>query len=176
MSTVNASRTFRKSPVAYIGSVLLTLILVFILSAIAAGGTGGVRSFFEFLAFLAVVRGVYRLFYLHTVRWVVSPQGLDVSRGILPWRKWYCHAPYETIFEAFYTKSFIGHFLNYGTIGIRRAEGVTSQWLEKCMQGSKVLTGLINVRLAEHRASMKPAPCSRRLNQSSQLSRSEPTA
>ena len=103
MSTVNASRTFRKSPVAYIGSVLLTLILVFILSAVAAGGTGGVRSFFELLTFLAVVRGIYRLFYLHTIRWVVSPQGLSVSRGILPWRKWHFLAPYETIFEAFYT-------------------------------------------------------------------------
>ena len=158
MSTVNASRTFRKSPVAYIGSVLLTLILVFILSAVAAGGTGGVRSFFELLTFLAVVRRIYRLFYLHTIRWVVSPQGLSVSRGILPWRKWHFLAPYETIFEAFYTKSFVGHFLNYGTIGIRRAEGVTSQWQEKRMQNSKVLAGLVNDRLAEHRASMKPAP------------------
>lgn len=157
MSTVNASRTFRKSAIAYIGSALLTVVLVFILAAAASAGSGGVRSFLDLLTSLAVVRGVYRLFYLRTVRWVVSPQGLSVSRGILPWRKWHSHAPYETIFEAFYTKSFFGHFLHYGTIGIRRAEGVTSQWQEKYIHRSAQLAGLINSRLAEVRAAMRPA-------------------
>jgi Short C-terminal domain len=152
------SRTFRKSFVAYIGVVLGSLILVFVLAAIASGTSGGASSFFDLLVFLAIVRGIYRIFYLRTVRWVVSPEGLSVAQGILPWRKSYLHAPYETIFEAYYLKSFIGHFLHYGTCGIRRAEGVTSQWQEKRMQGSAELAGLINSRLAALRASMKPGP------------------
>ena len=124
MSTANASRTFRKHFVAYAGEVLITLVLVFIFTASASGDDGGVSSFFDLLTFLSIVRGVYRIFYQRTVRWVVSPEGLSVSRGILPWAKHYAFAPYETIFEAGYTKSFFGHFLRYGTVYIRRAEGV----------------------------------------------------
>jgi hypothetical protein len=157
VSTANESRTFRKHFIAYAGEVLVTLILVFIFAASASGDSGGVSSFFDLLTFLSIVRGVYRIFYQRTVRWVVSPQGLSVSRGILPWRKWYALAPYETIFEAGYTKSFIGHFLHYGTIYIRRAEGMTSQWREKHISRSAELAGLINSRLADQRASMRPA-------------------
>ena len=156
MNTANTSRTFRKHFVAYVGEVLVTLILVFIFAASASGDSGGVSSFFDLLTFLSIVRGVYRIFYLRTVRWVVSPQGLSVSRGILPWRKWYFLAPYETIFEAFSSHSFLGHFLKYGTIGIRRAEGVTSQWQEKRIKGSRELAELVNSRLADLRASMRP--------------------
>jgi hypothetical protein len=158
VTTATPIRTFRKSPVAYLGTFLWTCILVFVLSAVASGLSGGGRSFFQLLWVLALIRGIYRLAYLSTVRWVVGPEGLTVARGILPWRKWNRFAPWSTIFEAFYTKSFIGHFLGYGTVTVRRAEGVTSAWKETRMQGSHQLTGTINAALAQHRNLMAPAP------------------
>jgi hypothetical protein len=151
-----SERTFRKHTVAYVGLVFWTPFILAIPLAVAVTQSGTLRLIFAGLCLLILVGRTYRFFYFRTIRWVVTDDGLRVSQGILPWRKWSFHHPYDTIFEAYYNHSFLGHWLNYATCSIRRTEGMTTAMSERRIRDAKTLTGLINSKLAEIRAAAKP--------------------
>jgi hypothetical protein len=81
------------------------------------------------VALLFSASGIYNLFYLRTIEWIITDEEMRVKSGILPWRKRSFGHPYETIFEAYF---------NFGFF-------------------AKKITGLINARVKELRKAQRPA-------------------
>jgi hypothetical protein len=155
-ANLSVDRVFRKSFVAYIRWFLGVLIWVGIPLAVGLNRSGTLRTVLLLVALFFVARRIYLLFLLRSIRWEVREDGLFIGSGILPWRRGSFLCPYETIFEAVYNRRFLGHFLHYGTVSIRRAEGVTSAMSESYMNNGLVLVTLVSERLAGLRAAMKP--------------------
>jgi hypothetical protein len=156
MADNTSSRTFRKHSITYVGVIVGTLFWLAIPLAVAITQSGTARLVAVGLCLLILAGRTYRFFYRRTIRWVVRNDGVRVSRGILPWRKSSFLYAYETIFEAYYTHTFLGHWLNYGTVAIRRTEGITSTMADRRIRDAKTLTTLINSNLKNLRTVMKP--------------------
>ena len=152
--------TGRKSFVAYVLSGVGTMfaLLLFGGPALMAGfnGHAGWALFLAFVALLFVASGVYNLFYLSTIKWAVTDEEVRVMQGILPWRKRSFGHPYDTIFEAYYNFGFFAKLFGYGTIVIRRTEGITTEESETRMNDAAKIVGLINARVKELRKAQRP--------------------
>jgi hypothetical protein len=156
MTTAAGSTVFHKSVIAYIYTALATIVLAGFLGLVEAELTGGGRTFVTLIILAVLVRGVYRLAWLRSVTWTVTADGLQVRRGILPWRKLSWYNPWATLFEAWYKHGFFGYLLRYGTCGVTRGEGVTTQMSDTRMGNAKRLTGLINSGVQGYRQRMTP--------------------
>jgi Short C-terminal domain len=149
-------RTFRKHSVAYVRWAIGTAILVGVPVAIAAATSGGLRIAFGVVALLVAGRRLHTFLILRSFRFTVTENDVTTAAGVLPWRKFYVTMPYETIFEAIYQHGVLGHFLHYGSVMVRRSEGMTTAWRETRVRDGHVLARLINDQLAQHRATLKP--------------------
>ena len=150
----------RKSLVAYLRSTIGT-ILFFLIFATATG----LASFYfdsvwifaigAALSLLVLVRGLLDFLYLSSVRWIIGEEDVRIVRGYLPWAKQDFTHPYETIFEAYYTFGFFAKMFGYGTLFIRRTEGVTTAESEPHMREAGKATKLINGKIKELRKAQK---------------------
>ncbi|KQU67511.1 hypothetical protein ASD62_13680 [Phycicoccus sp. Root563] len=156
MTTTSGGVVFRKSLIAYLYTIVGTVLLAGFLGLVAAGLSGGAKTFVTLLVVAVLVRGAYRVAYLHSVTWTVLPEGLRIRGGILPWKALDWHNPWPALFESSYRHGFFGFVLNYGTCVVRRSEGVTTNQTENRMHDAKRLSGMINTGIANHRARMVP--------------------
>jgi len=150
----------RKSFMAYVMSALGTAFGVFLFVGPAIWAAFGELPLLA-LALAAIslfiaAAGVYNLFYLRTVRWIISEEELRIEAGILPWAKSSFGHPYETIFEAYYHFGFFAKIFGYGTCSIRRTEGSTTGASESRMLDAAKITTLINQRVKTYREAMRP--------------------
>ncbi len=152
--------TGRKSFVAYISAIIGQLIFIGIINGVFYGiawGMGEGEAPETALRYLSwawqgvnvyvVLMAIYSLFYIRTIQWIISDEGVRIKGGILPWRKNDILHPYETIFEAYYEFGFFAKLFRYGECSIRRAEGITTAISEKRMHNAARITGLINEKL-----------------------------
>jgi len=152
--------TGRKSFIAYVlsGTGTMFAFLLFGGPALMFGINGypGWAMLLAFVALLIVASGVYNLFYLSTIRWTITDEGVVVQQGILPWRKRGFDHPYDTIFEAYYNFGFFAKLFGYGTVVIRRTEGITTAESETRMNDAAKMAGLINAKVKELRKAQRP--------------------
>lgn len=168
----------RKSPVAYVRTALATLFWLVVWGGAASlafrNDLAGLGYIAVGIALVALASGLYTLAYLRTERWIVADDEVRMESGILPWRKTSFGCPYETIFEAFYTFGFFAKLFNYGTVTIRRTEGVTTHHTEHLMHDAAKLAALINTRLDEIRKLARghgPAPARSPVEELAELAR-----
>jgi membrane protein YdbS with pleckstrin-like domain len=160
--------TGRKSFIAYVSSIFGRVILIVIVNAIFFGVSRwwveaeAPRNVLYYLSLAwtvvniyLVLMSIYHLFYIRTIQWIVSDEGVTVKQGILPWAKIDFLHPYDTIFEAYYGFGFFAKLFGYGTCHIRRAEGSTTEVSEDKMQKAGKIVGLINDRLKELKQQMQ---------------------
>jgi hypothetical protein len=152
---VAVPQTFKKSGVVYVFLGIGTLVALAIPGVVVVFTDSWVRLGFIIFGLIIVARAIYMLFYLRTVRWELRNDEIVVMEGILPWRKHFFDHPYETIFEAYFQHGFFGHFLNYGTCSIRRAEGQTTTRSESHMHDAKTLVSIVNAKVAAVRATAR---------------------
>ncbi len=163
--------TGRLSFVAYIGSLIGNAIFIGIVNAIFFGihwvmiDKGASASVVQYLSWAwiginvyLVLMAIYRLFYLRSIRWIISDDGVRIVAGILPWAKSDMMHPYETIFEAFYEFGFFAKLFRYGTCHIRRTEGVTTEISQEKMHNAARVSALINEKVRELRKQAKAQP------------------
>jgi hypothetical protein len=156
MTTRSGTTVFHKSAVAYVYTGLWLVVVAGFLGLVEAQLEGGARSFVGLLIFLVVIRSIYRMLWLRSVSWTVTPDGVRVRRGILPWRKLTWYNPWGNLFEAWYQHGFFGFALNYGTAGVTRTEGVTTKMSDSRIHNAKHLTALINDHIQAQRQRMVP--------------------
>lgn len=158
--------TGRKSFIAYISSIIGNVIFISIINGVFYGvrwlmvdnEASSVAVQYLNWAWIAanaylILRAIYTLFYIRTIRWDISEEGVRIRGGILPWAKMDMLHPFETIFEAYYQFGFFAKLFGYGECHIRRTEGVTTEISEPMMHRPGRLTGLINEKLKELRKS-----------------------
>ncbi|MCE7042796.1 SHOCT domain-containing protein [Dyadobacter sp. CY312] len=111
----------------------------------------GSSTVWKVLGAVLILFNVIKLISLGSVRWTLSPAGLYVTRGILPWTKIQMQIPIFDIYESLVSFGMFGHFLGYGHISIRRTEGVTSVIGETSMTGAKEFSGQINQLVQDYK-------------------------
>lgn len=136
----------RKHWVTYFGYFLLLLLgLSFISNYSLMKNDQGFWKFFPLIIGSWItyksLKGAL-LNYLTT--WIFDNNNLTVKDGFLPWKRTNFSTDITQIFEAIYSSSFLGTIFGYGTINIRRTDGVTSQIIETSMNNRKQLVSSIN--------------------------------
>ena len=146
----------KKSPLFYL------IFFAFLLFAIPTGLAFIYYNEYPWLAaagalicFLVLLRGIYRIFCLTSVQWIIGDEDVRITEGILPWAKSDFTHPYETIFEAFYTFGFFAKLFGYGTLCIRRTEGMTTAQNEPHMRDAAKATSFINAKIKELRKAQR---------------------
>jgi uncharacterized membrane protein YdbT with pleckstrin-like domain len=148
-----------KSLVAYVRAGIGTVI-AFLFWATASGvalnfGQNVVAAIGMAICLLVLARGAYKFLYLASIKWIIGEEEVRITEGVLPWAKRDFNHPYETIFEAFYNFGFFAKLFGYGTLVIRRTEGVTTAESESHMQTPGQVTSLINSKIKELRKAQK---------------------
>lgn len=114
------------------------------------------------IGLILVVYNVFKMLSVSKVKWELTSKELIISGGLMPWSKTEFQVPIYTVFESFYSRSILGHFLNYGTITIRRTEGSTSHIVETRLANVRHLSAIINSLVDENKkketAVIKPSP------------------
>jgi len=173
----NVLHTGRKSFIAYISSIVGSAIFIAIVNGIVFAISWGMteaeatQNAFHYLSLAwtginiyLVLTSIYNLFYIRTIQWIVTDEGVTIKQGILPWAKIDFHHPYDTIFEAYYGFGFFAKLFGYGTCHIRRTEGSTTEISGEKMRKPGKIVGLINDQLKEQkqRAQGQVAPAAAR--------------
>ncbi|WP_226294083.1 SHOCT domain-containing protein [Aquimarina algicola] len=78
------------------------------------------------------------------VEWIFENNVLTIKSGLLPWRRTVFGIDISQIYEAYYSKSFMGTLLGFGGIYIRRTDGVTSKIYQLTMNNHKKMVSEIN--------------------------------
>ena len=78
------------------------------------------------------------------VEWIFENNVLTTKSGLLPWRRTEFGTDISQIYEAYFTKSFMGTILGFGGLHIRRTDGVTSKIFQFSMNNHKKMVSEIN--------------------------------
>lgn len=85
------------------------------------------------------------------VEWVFENNVLTTKSGLLPWRRTEFGIDISQIYEAYFTKSFMGTILGFGGIHIRRTDGVTSKIFQYSMNNHKKMVSEINKAISTNK-------------------------
>lgn len=103
-----------------------------------------------FGTFFAISKTV-KLLQLASVKWTFNGDELHVTRGFLPWNKTRIQIPIFDIYDSSVSSGFLGHYLNFGHISIRRTEGMTSQLSERHLGRAVHFSGIVNQYVQEYK-------------------------
>lgn len=103
-----------------------------------------------FASFTAVSK-IMKILNLASVSWTFNGRELQVRRGVLSWKKTLIQIPIFDIYDSSISNGFLGHYLNFGHISIRRTEGMTSQLSERHMAGALNFSGHVNHCVQEYK-------------------------
>lgn len=113
------------------------------------------NSFFSLIILLFGIWVFYRtiraMILNSRVEWLFEENILTVKSGLLPWRRSIFEMDISQIFEAYYTKSFMGTILGFGGVHIRRTDGVTSAASQFTMTNHKKIVSAINKGIDEYK-------------------------
>ena len=85
------------------------------------------------------------------VEWIFENNVLTTKSGLLPWRKTEFETDISQIYEAYFTKSFMGTILGFGGLNIRRTNGVTSKIFQFSMNNHKKMVSEINKAISTNK-------------------------
>lgn len=101
-------------------------------------------SFVKYVGIALIIFNAIKILSLKTVKWTLTSNELNITKGILPWAKTEVQIPIFDIYESLVSFGMFGHFFGYGNITIRRTEGITSQITETSLIGAKNFSAEIN--------------------------------
>ncbi len=136
-----------KHLMAYVWPGILTFIGLILVSA------GGILLL---VGLVPLGLGITRILDARGTRWIVTNDGVTVQSGYLPWRTGSMTYPAEHIYESFYHRGLLGHYMDYGTVTLRRTDGTTAA-ADKYMARAHDLTGYINGLAAGRRDETRAA-------------------
>lgn len=121
---------------------------VLLTGCLVAGYTDGIL---RYLGWLILLSGLYRIVYLLSVKWQLFPDHLLVTEGIFPWGRTRLQIPVYHVYKAISSHRIAGYFLKYGTITIRRTDGVTTALTASRMAGAMRFCRQLNTIAQEYR-------------------------
>ena len=113
------------------------------------------------IGLLAVLWLTYSVLRIQQIQWTITQRRLLISGGLLPWQKYDYHLTPHQIFEAFANQTLTGRALNFGTVVIRKSDGVGSTLTEAFMSSPRKFAANINQWLeTAHQSTAAPQPSS----------------
>lgn len=83
------------------------------------------------------------------VQWVFEDGALTIKSGFLWWKRTAFTMWSSQIYEAYYTKSFMGTILGFGGVHIRRTDGLTTEFSQLTMTNHKKIIAHINTAIID---------------------------
>lgn len=100
---------------------------------------------------LVLYKNIRNFILKSRIEWVFEDNILTTKSGLLPWKRSVFGTDVSQIYEAYYTKSFMGTFLGFGGLHIRRTDGVTSKIFQFTMNNHKKMVSEINEAISIHK-------------------------
>lgn len=100
---------------------------------------------------IVAISKILNVLYLASVTWTFNGGELQVTQGVLPWNKSRIQIPIFDIYDSSVSSGFLGHYLNFGHISIRRTEGMTSQLSESYLGKAVNFSGIVNQYVQEYK-------------------------
>ena len=104
---------------------------------------------------------VWSYFVLRSVSLTLTDKELIIKSGVLPWNRTYFNIPVYDIYEAFYEKGMISYLLGYGTVSIRRTDGVSTAFSYTYMTRYNDMVGQINALIRQEKEALRNAEVAR---------------
>jgi hypothetical protein len=101
---------------------------------------------------LVVVRAIVKWKNISATYWSVEDGSVVTHGGWLPWTRGVFEVPFDTIFETYCHRGFVGHLFKYGHCTIRRTEGNTTALVLRYVHDPLNVVGVINQRVRELRS------------------------
>lgn len=92
------------------------------------------------------------------VEWIFENDVLTLKAGLLPWKRTFFVIDISQIYDAYYENSLLGTLLGYGSLHIRRTDGVTSKTSQFRMTNHKKIISQINNSLSLYKKNSLPQP------------------
>ena len=100
---------------------------------------------------IIAIKKILKLVYLSSVTWIFNGNELWVVRGVFPWNKTRIQIPIFDLYDSAVYNNFLGHYLNFGHIRIRRTEGLTSQIQENYLAKAVNFSQTLNLYIQEYK-------------------------
>ena len=92
------------------------------------------------------------------VEWQFENDILTLKSGLLPWKRNLFIIDISQIYDAYYEKSLMGSLLGFGSLHIRRTDGVTSKTSDFVMTNHKEMIAQINTSLSIYKKNSLSKP------------------
>lgn len=106
-----------------------------------------------FFGILIIITKILKVLYLSSITWIFRGNELRIVRGFLPWNKTQLQIPIFDLYDSSVSIVFIGHYLDFGHIEIRRTEGVTSKIHETYLAKAVSFSEMLNLYIQEYKKS-----------------------
>ena len=140
----------RKHWYSYTMDIFLILLFVVVAAAFyyKTNEIAKIHPYFRIGILIFVIWMLYnairRIILKFRVEWTFENNTLTTKSGFLPWRRDVFKMDISQIYDAYYSKSFMGTLLGYGGLHIRRTDGVTSKASQSTMANHKKIISEIN--------------------------------
>lgn len=138
--------TSRKHWITYFGYFILLFIGILFIGnfSMLKNDSGYWKYFHLIIGTWIIFKSLKGSILNYCTTWSFENNILTVKDGFLPWKRTNFSTDRTQIFEALYSSSFLGTIFGYGTINIRRTDGITSQLIETSMSKQKQFVSSIN--------------------------------
>lgn len=143
--------TIKKHWTVYIMPGIIILVALFFVYLSFGIATNWISIGLLIFASIVALSKILTVINLASIRWTFNGGELLVTRGFLPWNKTHIQIPIFDIYDSSVSSGFLGHYLNFGHIGIRRTEGMTSQLSERSLYGAVNFSGILNRYVQEYK-------------------------
>lgn len=143
----------KKHWVVYIKPVIIFILALFFIYISFGIKTRWFSIVVLIFGVIIAVKKILKLVYLSSVTWIFNGNELWVVRGIFPWNKTQIQIPIFDLYDSIVYSNFLGHYLNFGHIRIRRTEGVTSQIQETYLAKAVNFSETLNLYIQEYKKS-----------------------
>lgn len=143
--------TIKKHWTVYIMPGIIILVALFFVYLSFGITTKWISIGLLVFASIVAISKILTVLNLASVRWSFNGGELLVTKGFLPWKKTHIQIPIFDIYDSSVSSGFMGHYLNFAHISIRRTEGMTSQLSERNLRSAVFFSGIVNQYVQEYK-------------------------
>lgn len=136
--------TIKKHWTVYIIPGIIILVALFFVYLSFGVTTKWISISLLVFASIVALSKILTVLNLASVRWSFNGGELRVTKGFLPWNKTHIQIPIFDIYDSSVSSGFMGHYLNFAHISIRRTEGMTSQLSESYLAKAAGFSSVLN--------------------------------
>ncbi len=137
-------------------TLVLRIVTTYDFTKVDQGQSKGLAIFGVLVLSVFILLNIIYILKLRSTKWLLTEEDLILKSGYLPWSKKVFHVKIYNIYESYYNETFLGHYLNYGNITVRRTDGSTSHLQETSLQNVVNFVQQINKKTHQNHNKTQP--------------------